>query len=62
MSRVSVIRGLRRRLPEIDLVRAQDALPDGTPDPEVLAWAAADEPAFSSPMIGIRWLASLISA
>ena len=32
-----VIRGLRRRLPEIDLVRAQDALPEGAPDPEVLA-------------------------
>ena len=35
-----IIRGLRRRLPEIDLVRAQDVLPEGTPDPEVLAlWA-----------------------
>src|SRR5262249_8906824 len=37
-----IIRGLRRRLPEIDLVRVQDALPEGTPDPEVLAWAAAE--------------------
>jgi len=37
-----IIRGLRRRLPDIDLVRAQDALPEGTPDPEVLAWAAAE--------------------
>ena len=37
-----IIRGLRRRLPEIDLVRAQDALPEGTPDPEVLAWAAGE--------------------
>src|SRR5882724_1318591 len=37
-----IIRGLRRRLPEIDLVRAQDALPEGAPDPEVLAWAAAE--------------------
>jgi hypothetical protein len=37
-----IVRGLRRRLPEIDLVRAQDALPEGTPDPEVLAWAAAE--------------------
>jgi predicted nuclease of predicted toxin-antitoxin system len=37
-----IIRGLRRRLPEIDLVRAQDALPEGTPDPEVLVWAAAE--------------------
>ena len=37
-----IIRGLRRRLPEIDLVRIQDVLPEGTRDPEVLAWAAAD--------------------
>lgn len=37
-----IVRGLRRRLPEIDLVRAQDALPDGTPDTAVLAWAAAE--------------------
>jgi len=37
-----IIRGLRRRLPEIDLVRAQDALPEGTPDPAVLAWAATE--------------------
>src|SRR4051794_35357454 len=36
-----LIRGLRRRLPPIDLVRAQDALPEGTPDADVLAWAAA---------------------
>jgi hypothetical protein len=36
-----ILRGLRSRLPEIDLVRVQDALPEGTPDPEVLAWAAA---------------------
>ena len=37
-----IIRGLRRRLPGIDLVRAQDVLPEGTPDPAVLAWAAAE--------------------
>src|SRR5205807_4227876 len=37
-----ILRGLRRRRPDIDLVRAQDALPEGTPDPEVLAWAAAE--------------------
>lgn len=37
-----IIRGLHRRLPQIDLVRAQDALPEGTPDPEVLAWAATE--------------------
>jgi hypothetical protein len=35
-----IIRGLRRRLPGIDLVRAQDALPKGAPDP--LAWAARE--------------------
>lgn len=33
-----IIRGLRRRRPEIDLVRARDALPEGTPDLAVLAW------------------------
>ena len=37
-----IIRGLRRRLPEIDLVRLHDALPEGTSDPKVLAWAAAE--------------------
>ncbi len=36
-----ILRGLLRRLPTIELVRAQDALPAGTPDSEVLAWAAA---------------------
>src|SRR5437868_10149460 len=40
--RGEILRGLRRRLAEIDLVRAQDALPEGTPDPEILAWAAAE--------------------
>jgi len=37
-----IIRGLRRRLPVIDLMRAQDALPEGTADPDVLAWAATE--------------------
>jgi hypothetical protein len=37
-----IIRGLRRRQPEIDLVRVQDSLPESTPDPEVLAWAAVE--------------------
>jgi hypothetical protein len=36
-----IIRGLRRRLPEIDLVRVQDALPENTADPDILAWAVA---------------------
>ena len=37
-----IIRGLRRRSPDIDLVRIQDALPEGTPDPDVLLWAIAE--------------------
>lgn len=37
-----LLRGLSRSMPEIDLVRVQDALPEATPDPEVLAWAAAE--------------------
>lgn len=37
-----IIRGLRRRLPNIDLTRVQDALPEGTPDPDILAWAASE--------------------
>ena len=37
-----IIRGLRRRLPDIDLVRVQDVHPDGTPDLVVLEWAAAE--------------------
>lgn len=40
--RGEIIRGLRRRLPGLDLVRIQDALPEGTADPDVLAWAAAE--------------------
>ncbi len=37
-----IIRGLRRRAPDIDLLRVQDALPLGTTDEEVLAWAATE--------------------
>ncbi len=37
-----IVRGLRRRVPGIDLLRAQDALTERAPDPEVLAWAAAE--------------------
>lgn len=36
-----IIRGLRR-LPDIDLARAQDALLEGTVDTDVLSWAAAE--------------------
>ena len=38
-----IIRGLRRRSPEIDLVRIQDALPERTLDPDVLLWAVAQK-------------------
>lgn len=37
-----IIRGLRRRMPTIDLVRVQDALQEGTPDSDVLAWTIAE--------------------
>jgi hypothetical protein len=37
-----IIRGLRRRVPAIDLVRVQDSLPEGTPDHLVLAWATSE--------------------
>ncbi|HEY6558837.1 MAG TPA: DUF5615 family PIN-like protein [Polyangiaceae bacterium] len=37
-----ILRALRRRLPEIDLVRAQDAGLRGANDPQVLEWAALE--------------------
>jgi uncharacterized protein DUF5615 len=37
-----IVRGLRRREPSLDLIRAQDSLPNNTSDPDVLAWAAAE--------------------
>ena len=37
-----IVRGLRRRQPNIDLMRVQDALPEGTPDADVLSWAASE--------------------
>jgi hypothetical protein len=39
----AIIRGLVRRAPTIDLIRSQDFLKDGTPDPEVLSWAASQQ-------------------
>jgi len=38
-----IIRGVRRREPEIDIVRAFDVGLDHTPDPMILAWAADQE-------------------
>lgn len=37
-----ILRGRRRRKPELDLVRVQGAVSEGTPDPAVLDWAAAN--------------------
>lgn len=37
-----IVRGLRRRLPDLDLVRIQDAGLYGATDPEILEWAAAE--------------------
>jgi hypothetical protein len=39
----AILRGLRRRLPTLDLVRVQDVLPEGAPDREILAWAASEK-------------------
>jgi predicted nuclease of predicted toxin-antitoxin system len=37
-----IIRGLRRRLPDIDLVVVQECGLAGTPDPEILEWTAQE--------------------
>lgn len=37
-----IIRGLRRRIPEVDYKRVQDALPEGASDPEVLQWVLSE--------------------
>lgn len=38
-----IIRGLRLRQPDLDIVRAQDVGLTGTEDPAVLAWAADND-------------------
>ena len=38
----SIVRGLVRRVPELDMVRVQDVGLTGADDPAVLAWAAQD--------------------
>ena len=40
--RGEVLRGLRRRLPDLDVVRIQDVGLEGADDPTVLAWAAKE--------------------
>jgi hypothetical protein len=37
-----IVRGLRRRNPELDIVRVQDAGLSGADDPSVLEWAAQE--------------------
>ena len=37
-----IVRGLLRRLPEVDVVSVQDAGLSGAPDAEVLAWSALE--------------------
>jgi predicted nuclease of predicted toxin-antitoxin system len=37
-----VVRGLLRRVPELDIVRIQDAGLAGSSDPTILAWAAEE--------------------
>lgn len=38
-----IVRGLRRRVPGIDLLRVQDVLPRDTLDPIVLEWSASED-------------------
>ena len=40
--RGEILRGLRRRLPDIDVVRVQDVGLAGADDPAILAWAATE--------------------
>lgn len=37
-----IYRGLRRRRPDLDVVRVQDTELYGSPDPELLAWVASE--------------------
>lgn len=38
----NIVRGLRRRLPEVDVVRVQSVGLKGADDPTVLEWAATE--------------------
>jgi hypothetical protein len=54
-----IIRGLRRREPAVDIVRAVDVGLDHTPDPAILAWAAGQERVLITgdlnTMVGFAW-------
>ena len=38
-----ILRGVLRRNPDLDIVRVQDVGLSGSPDPEILAWAAKEQ-------------------
>lgn len=38
-----IVSGLRRRSARLDIVTVREATIDGSPDPEVLVWAASEE-------------------
>ena len=38
-----IVRALRRRLPEVDVIRAQDVGLSGRDDPTILEWAASGD-------------------
>ena len=54
-----IIRGLRRRVPDLDVVRVVDIGLDHTPDPEILAWAGDHERIVVTgdlnTMVGFAW-------
>ena len=39
---VPILRGLRRRQPDLDIVHIHELGMDETPDPDILVWAAAE--------------------
>lgn len=38
----AIVRGLQRRSPTLDITRLQEVIAEGTPDPQVLDWAASE--------------------
>jgi hypothetical protein len=60
-----IIRGLRRREPALDIVRALDVGLDHSPDPTILAWAASEQRILITgdlnTMVGFAW-ARVLSA
>ena len=54
-----IVRGLRRREPALDIVRAVDVGLGHTPDPMILAWAASQDRALITgdlnTMVGFAW-------